>query len=313
LYGFDIPNSLDFIKDVEILESLKNEIITKIQKLNDHSYIKGWSLKDNVWPILKYRFNHYDFLHQEEAYLQWLKGLIDEIKKVDARRFVIQDVVLSQFSIPRIKRMQKIDIKIDALGLNMSNDYFLNDFLKFAEKRKFQYIISSIKVPDLIDNQKRLANKSIFIESWQNQWETKQFTLDGLLDFRGNKKSEYYALAKMWGVFEDSIKSPIIRILKPSVRLIPGTKVTYHALLYKNGKWVNPSEKDQFEWMFLKYDDYDSPLAIKSLGFSSKITITVPQNNSQFGILLNYSNDRISKSETTTLNTQLHSSISELD
>ena len=311
-FSFDIPNTLDFIKDKTELEKIKKGIIEKIKRLNKYNHIKGWFLKDNIWYNFKYRYNHFEFIKQEKAYYIWLRGLIDEIKEIDNKRYILQEVELSQFTINRVKELKSIGVKIDAFGLNVQDDFYLNKFLKFTQLNNIQCLISSINTQNLLKNEEILANKSVIIKNWQNKWQYKDVTFNGLLDFRGKKKPSFFSLKRIWDNTNDSCIMPKIRILKPSLRLLEGDMVSYHALIMKNGQWSVIDDKNtqtKFEWIIAKYDKYGHALAIKPLGHGSKIDMKIPSEYTNYKLLLTYTEDDYSTSVITKLNTPLHSSI----
>ncbi|TMM58198.1 glycosyltransferase [Maribacter algarum] len=308
IYSFDLLNTVDFVKDKILLEELKNKIIQRIKELNNHVHIKGWLLKDDFWSRLRNCNNYFVFLKQEEAYYQWLRDLVNEIHRVDSQRYVMQEIQLSQFSIERVRNMKSKGITVDAYGLKVGDDYFLNEFVKFAESNNIQHFISSIDVRNYINNYKVLANKSIFIKNWQNEWRVKDITFDGVLDFRGKKKSDFFKLKNIWNVPKHTFLVPKIRILKPSLRLMPGDKVSYHALINQDGKWEHTNTKnlkDKFEWMFIKYDQSGNVLAIKPLGINSKIDVTIPTEYTNYNLLLTYTEANVATSVIETLNTPL--------
>ena len=146
------------------------------------------------------------------------------------------------------------------------------------------------------------------MSNWQDQWENNKVTFDGLIDFKGRKKSVYEKFIKTNSSDVVSQQAKKIEILVPSILIYPNDKVTYHALMLQDNKWVYPEPlkyQDEFEWVLVKNDSYGNALAIKELGNGVSKTITVPDNYINYELVLVHNYSDIVSLVKTQLNTKI--------
>jgi hypothetical protein len=153
-----------------------------------------------------------------------------------------------------------------------------------------------------------LENISVVLKNWQDTWENNRVSFDGLIDFKGRKKSIYstFMNKKSGNVTKEGIET--IRILVPSILLYPNDVVAYNAVMLKDGKWIYPDSlkyNNAFEWVLVKKDRYGNKLALKELGKGISKSVTIPKDYHKYELMLIYNKNNIVSSVSTQLNTRI--------
>ena len=308
-YGFGIPSYIDFINDTIISEHLKQTILDRIRKNIHYKNISSWNIQNDV---LHNQTNFYpkpELFSQNNAYIIWLTDIIKEIKEIDAERPIIVDLVVGFQSVNNsIKLLANIQ-EIDALGLVVTEDKYLDYLMTYLKQSKIKFVFSNIGVKDFEQHNIIDSGKSFFIEAWQDQYETNKLTFDGLIDRKGRYKTEYFKLLNT--IKKSSIKgtTPIVRILKPSTLVVENNILDFFAMHYdKTEGWKRGEEMSDliFEWSLVKCDKYGNYLSIEDIGNGPKLSLKIPRNYKFYRLLLTTSKEGIITTSTiTTLNTPL--------
>ncbi|WP_285651690.1 glycosyltransferase family 2 protein [Allomuricauda sp. NBRC 101325] len=309
LFSFWIPSDIDFVNDGTRLEDLRKEILETVTKYKDQENIIGWNFSNDVWQALSDRY-HLDALKmQRQAYHSWLRDLLEDVKNIDPVRPIAKDVAISQVTSVLLEDMKAYGFKIDAYKAIVENPFWLNDFSTYMERENMPFIMGGISVQDYKEfNSQWSENVPILLSNWQNRWESHAVSFDGLLDFKGNKTPDYFAIKKLWTQNGMEPQLPEIRILKPSVVLKENHEATYNAIYLKNNTWqyFDEQEAERLQWLLCKKDVNGNDLAIKFMGQGPKLEVKIPEDYKRYTIVLTYIKDGCSKSSIEKLNTPLH-------
>ncbi len=305
-YGFWIPANTDFVEDSVGTENLKQDIINSVRRLKHHTHIKSWNIQNDV------QFNQKDFylkprlFYQNLGYVLWLQKLIEEIKKTDSSRPVIVDIEINKLSEFHSKMLIENLGGIDALGLVVKEDVHLESFLAFLNKSKAEFVYSEIMVDDLLNQASEGGFDPFFISAWRDIHESNKLTFDGILDWKGRFRTDYFQLQNALKNLNDSISMPIVKILKPAVLIYENDILNFHALWYDDSMgWRFTAEGVDFNytWSLVKCDNFGNALAIKEIGTGPALRLKIPANYENFKLLLTASNGKKVTSDLTRLNT----------
>jgi cellulose synthase (UDP-forming) len=307
-YGFWIPEDLDFVNDTIGVNQLKQNVLEEISKRKHYSNIVSWNIQNDVLYNQKNYYHKPELLFQNRAYILWLKNLISEIKKLDTERPVIVDLEVNNQSIQYSKMLIDNVTDIDCIGLVVKDDKNLQSLEVHLKRSNVEFIFSEISTvfltkPEIFD-----AKTSFFITAWQDQHESNKLSFDGLIDWKGRYKVDYFNLQNKLLGYGINVEPPQIRILKPAILTYANRKVEYYAMLYddKEGwKFGWQTKGLSFEWSLVKCDKYGNYLAIKDIGFGSKISLIIPDDQELYRLLLTAYYGDATTTTITKLNTPL--------
>lgn len=305
-YGFWIPADIDFVDDTLKTKQLELAILEEVAKQKNYSHISSWNIQNDV------QYNQRDFylkprlLYQNIAYVLWLKNLVSEIKVIDPTRPLIVDIEVNQQFIPHSKMLMDYVKGIDALGLVVKDDKFLNPTIDHLKQTNTEFVYSEIDVEALTKPEMVDSRKSFFITAWQDQHESNKLTFDGIVDRKGRFKTYYFTLLNTLQKSDSNVESPTIRILKPASLIYEGYMFDYYAMYYDTIQgWKQGGEiKDlDFEWSLVKCDLFGNYLAIKDIGKNAKISLKIPQDHETYRLLLTTTRGETITTTITRLNT----------
>ena len=307
-YSFWIPEDIDFMVDTLKTQQLKSNILKSIRSLKKSANIVSWHIENDVQYNQNNFYHKPSLLYQNRAYLVWLKDLASEIKQIDNTRPLIVDIETNQQSIFHINRMVSNVKDIDAIGLVVKEDQYLNDIVAYLNKIKKPYIFSDIAVEDLEKHQIITGKTSFYIKSWQDKHESNKLDFDGIVDRKGRYKESCLELSNLLKQHPDKIELHKVKILKPSKLIYDGNTYTYYAMIYDDNEgWKFASDvKDlKIEWSLVKCDEYGNYLAIKDKGVSANISLKIPKYHDNYKLLLTVIFGDYISTDITTLHTPL--------
>ena len=309
IFSFWVPNTIDFAVDHKEKLVLSKNILQKVKKFKNEEHILSWNIGNDIWLNLNKSFDEPFLSYHRKAYLQWLRELILDIKKIDSSRPVIIDLQLNDKTLDRIEYMQEIGIATDLYGFLINDVEMLNLFKSDPRSAKISYMINEIDSESFLEFKTELENRAVVLRNWQDQWENNKVSFDGLLDFKGRKKANYSNLNKRNSSNIVLGHAETTRILVPSILLFPNNTVIYHALIRQDNKWVYPDSlkyKNALEWVLVKKDPYGNKLALKELGKGISKSITVPKDYNNYELMLIHSKNNTVNSVRTQLNTKIN-------
>lgn len=303
-YGFWIPVDIDFRKDTDQLAEITSDILKTIEDHKDDKNITAWNMGNPVMQALQNNHRKPELIYQQDAYLLWLRKLVDNIKKTDPNRPVTVDVAATDNLPYVVKRLNDIAPQIDAFGLVMKDRPVSVAQLK---RLNVPYFISYTEVVDY----EKLTNKhaGVFISNWQDEQLTDRVQLDGIKDFTGRKKLSFLKLKNKWHVTGPLPGVPLVKILKPAAGTFAGTELVYNALIRKNGQWMLASSVASgltYEWKLIRTDGFDNAVALDEVGNGARLTLKIPKNAAEYRLHLYVIKDKtIIATCKSTLNTPL--------
>lgn len=281
-YSFWIPNEFDFINDTEELADMANEILATVKKYKDNKNIKSWNIGNDVWQDLNNRYYKPDVFNQRDAFLVWLKKLVDDISRIDQRPVTL-DVEVTDELTYKLEKISRFIPGIEAFGL-MYKDIEKLDGV--AETRGFPVFNSDIPASLLLTGEK---GRGGFISSFQDLGTRDHVSFSGLVNHKGKLKEEYLLVQNKWTKKQNGIKPRTIRILKKAKSIEPGTSMKYYVLRRQGDQWDivdRPIEGMEFHWHLVKTDGYGHGIYMEYLGKGIDIRLDPPEDYNDYELLL---------------------------
>ncbi|QJB38459.1 glycosyltransferase [Chitinophaga oryzae] len=302
-YGFWLPDVADMDRDSTALARKQRDILRHIDRHRHDTIITAWHIGNNAWQQLaQYHFKP-ALLYQQQRYLRWLEGLAAAIKAADPSRPVTTDILFQPATAPLLPWLRQQLPAIDAFGIETANDTTGLATLLSGDVPCF---ISKISVASYAT----LPPVSAFLTTWQDLETRDYVTFDGLTDHHGRHKPSWNQLAGLWGHTTVPPLVPVVKILRPSRTTLPGSRLTYHALINTGEGWrFADRRKDQLqlEWYLVQTDSYGNPFHLQPVGKGASLTLTVPDKPMQYRLYLEAVRDSSVATSISTLNTPLES------
>lgn len=316
--GYWIPAYLDFVEDTLETEKLKQSILQKITRQQHYSHITSWNIQNDVQYNQKDFFLKPRLFYQNKAYIIWLKELVEEIKKIDSVRPIYVELEVNQLSNYHSKILIDNVNGFDGLGLVVKDDKYLKSLIQNLNLSKIDYVCSEIDVQTLIQPDIFNIHPSFFITSWQDKHESNKLTFDGITDWKGRYKTDYFKLLNALQKSNINSTDPKIRILKPAIPIYDNNVLDYYAMCYNNNNnegWQNGEMITdlKFEWSLIKCDSYGNYLAIRDVGVGATLSLKIPPNHEYFRLLLTAINGNSVTTTITALNTPLLQKVESLN
>lgn len=283
IYQFNIDQTIDFINDQQEIEELKHTILDKVEDLKEKEHVISYSFQVD----LEQQYRKPLLFAQQNAYLNWLQNLTQEIKKISPEKSISVDLPLNADTSYLINTIHE-HLPVDSYGLMVNDTTHLEDI--FIQAHSGQDIfISSISPKIVVDHPEKFKGRDIILQNWQDERKSNWMNFDGLVDFRGRKKEILKAITSFWMQdLSPEMNHSQYRILKPAEPLYPGQMYTYHAVIFDGKDWglPNSAEKPKYEWNLIKTDSFGNPLAVKKLGSKPSIDVIIPEHYKQYKIML---------------------------
>ncbi len=273
-YGFWIPGNISLTGDNKELTALNNYILQTVRELKNNPNVTAWNIGNNVFQTLAATYDKPALLYQRDAYLQWLRELVTEIKKIDNKRPVTINIDVDEYLLETTQLMANAVPQIDAFGL------VLNEKAKgkeFISQLKYPWFYSKIRATSYIET---LNNKlPAFITGWQDQERKDYVSFDGLKDIWGRNKQDLQRLSSYWK--SNTVKAlPEIKILKTAAATFVNAPLTYHAVVLQNNEWKLAKSINtgfEFKWVLVKTDGFGNGFFMKEMGTGSYVTFNIPE------------------------------------
>ena len=307
-YGFWIPAYLDFVNDTVETKKLKEKIIRKVKRNKSYNHINSWNIQNDVL------YNEKDFYHkpelffQNQAYISWLKMLVEDISKIDSVRPVIIDFEVNKQLSYNTRLIEKNIMGNIIIGLVVKDQKNLDFQFEDFEKTNKNYLFSEIDVNSLVLPGIFSEKNSFFITSWQDVHESNKLTFNGLTDRKGRYRSDYYKLLNAIKDTNLTDSNHVFKAIKPAVALYPRQIKDYYAMVYDfdtGWRYGEVMPNVNFEWSLVKCDKYGHLLAIKDVGNGAKLSLEIPRDPDYFKLLLTAINRDTIYTSITSLKTPL--------
>ncbi|MBO9154461.1 glycosyltransferase family 2 protein [Chitinophaga sp. GCM10012297] len=301
-YGFWLPEVTDMDRDSATLAQARETILRTITRRRNDTAITAWHLGNNAWQQLALHHFKPALFYQQQRYLRWLEGLSAAIKAADSSRPLTADVLFNPGSVPALPWLQQQLPAIDAFGIEATGD---TSGLAALLSGNFPGFISRMPVAAFA----RLQPVPAFLTTWQDL-ETRDFvTFDGLTDHRGRYKPDWHLLTGLWSGAPAPPPLPRVKILRPSRTTLPGSRLTYNALISTGNGWrfADPgTDRLRFEWYLVQTDGYGNPFRLQPVGEGAYLTLTIPAQPMQYRLYLEATQDGSASTDLSTLNTPLY-------
>ncbi|PTQ97916.1 cellulose synthase/poly-beta-1,6-N-acetylglucosamine synthase-like glycosyltransferase [Mucilaginibacter yixingensis] len=280
-FSFYIPEPVVFTANNNYLPKLGREILKTVNSLKSNATIKYWNIGS---PTLQQLGNDYlqpELFYRRQAYVLWLKNIVEQIKKIDPSRSVTVDVNVTGDLTSVVAQLHDQVPQIDAFGLVWKEKLKDTTLIK---QLAVPYYFSSVK-PEFYFQFKGL-NTGAVMSNWQDQQTASGVTFDGLKDIWGRNKPDFYEVTKHWTSDTSSHTLPLVKILRPSLATVPGDELPYYAMAKTGGKWHLLPAGLKFEWYQVHTDRIGTPLEITILSKSPYINYRIPENPDQYRLYL---------------------------
>jgi len=283
-YSFWVPGPSTLITDTTYLPKLTRRALSTVADLKDNRSVICWNIGNCTLQQMEYYYLQPELFYRQQVYINWLKDLVHQIKRIDPARMVTVDVNVAGDLGAAVARLHNQIPEIDAFGLVLKEN--LKDTAQIR-KLSVPYYYSSVK-PGLYF---KLNDRptAVLMENWQDQQTASGVTFNGLKDIWGRNKPAFYEVTRHYTKDTSRHKLPEIKILRPSLTTVPGDVLPYYALISKYGTWhlaQYMSTGLQFEWYQVRTDTWGTPLEIKLIAKDAHINYTVPQNPDQYRLYL---------------------------
>lgn len=302
-YDYWMPEQVNFISDKQKTDQLSESIVETVNDLKGYGKIENWNIGNAV--LQKFYLYYYkpDLLYHQEAYISWLRKLVQAIKKADPKRTVSIDIDVEDNMVEITDMLHNRIPEIDSYGLVLS------------EKSTGIENISLLKVPYFFSKADAVAwlnlpanNAGAFIADWQDQETKNLVTFDGLKDNQGRDKFSLYQVRQRWTGKAFPEVMPKVKILRPATTVLPNVDLTYYALVEKNDEWqlVDSARAHlKFHWYLVKTDGFGNGLYMKHVGGGKSITFQVSDDPSAYRLYLTAARENVITTSLSTLNTPL--------
>lgn len=283
-YSFWVPGPSALAADSAYLRKLARQIVSTVADLKNNRSIIYWNIGNSTLQQMKDDYLQPELFYRQQAYINWLRDLVHQIKRIDPERMVTIDVTVAGDLDGTVARLHNQVPEIDAFGLVVKET--LKDTAQVS-KLSVPYYYSSIK-PELYfklhDQQ-----TGVLMENWQDQQTASGVTFNGLKDIWGRNKPAFYEVTRHWTTDTSRHALPDIKILRPALATVPSDVLPYYALISKYGKWHLAQYMPtglRFEWYQVRTDSWGTPLEIKLLANAAYINYSVPKNPNQYRLYL---------------------------
>ncbi|PUZ22590.1 cellulose synthase [Chitinophaga parva] len=283
-YSFWVPDAAAQVADSDVLPRLARQILATVARLKGNGSIQCWNIGNCTLQQMNDRYLQPELFYRRQAYMEWLKTLIAQIKKTDPSRPVTVDVNVAHDLQNIVATLRDQVPGIDAYGLVLKDN--LEDTAEIHHL-PVPYYFSS--VDPLLYFKLHDPAATAVMENWQDQQTNAGVTFNGLKDIWGRNKPGFYAITHNWMNDTTRYHLPDIKILRPALTTMPGNVLPYHALVYQDGRWrlaTTPSTGLQFEWYQVRTDAWGTPLEIKRLSKGPSLDYTVPEKPQQYRLYL---------------------------
>ncbi|MCE7065067.1 glycosyltransferase [Dyadobacter sp. CY326] len=281
-YGFWIADDLDFEADKKTLETLAETILRTVSKHKANPNIISWNLGNDVFQNLARHYRRSDLTRQQDAYVAWLKTLVNQIKKADPKRPVTLDIEVTRMTPAVVAKIRSVVPEIASYGL-----VYNSNAPKQAIRKKFPHFISYAA----FDDYEHIPDDSsgVFISNWQDVHTSQRVSFDAIKDLGGRKKNTYLQLASRWKGGVKPFTSPKIKILRPASGTFAGAQLDYYAIIENNGSWTLAKSMQtdlKFEWKLVQLNYLYNPISTADAGTGPALTLNIPENPASYELYL---------------------------
>lgn len=274
IYGLWVDENLDWTNPEEIAGVLKD--LTKIvNKYKDEETIAAWHVGGAVYDQLANKYPKPDQMYVHQTYLTWLEQLTSIIKDIDPDRPVSIEINTSADWPTKVRLISSRVPKLDAIGLNLLEDIpppnleRANDLPLFINRLSVDHLSA---IPNM--------KSGWVIAAWQDDVYHDHIGFNGLVDYKGRKKSNYKLLEDVLNE-NKSTSSATFSILRPAKWANEGNTLKFQALLQDEDIWKLAKNSDlavKFSWQLVKTDNYHHAIAMQDVGQGPVLDLQMPES-----------------------------------
>ena len=277
LYGFNISPKTNFLSNKERVR-IKKEILNQIKKHQTNNIqIIGYCLGNEVLGELENYYVEPILYQQRIAYLSLINEISSEITHLPTSiHFSVNEkykyferlclkfaanldyigLNINYFDDFEIVSDTKINTYIAHFGVDGASDFSKSNILKYKGVdgeliTNVKQEVNDVKKSEQIINKWNLIKKNYiggFVDCWTDKMDV-TFTWNGLTDYKGRFKPQYYALKNNWTDSKINLDFPSINI-KPN-----NTYFEEDSTYYFDAFLSSSTSFNQLEWVLCKNDN----------------------------------------------------------
>lgn len=230
MYGFWFDPAVDYFKDKERVQELKDEVLELVEKYKKEPSILCWVIGNETWGQLKHHFHKPYLTKVRKAYIDMIEALAQDIRQIDSSRVILSALEFSGDVAGGMYQFDQWAPSLDAIAVNA---YYHQDLKQLQEidarwNPDRPYIISEFGPEGYWDlaytdtlhgrplEQSSFEKARMYAETWDRYVEAnKQWNLGGvaycwrdrmegtatwfgITDYYGRFKPAFYALKNIW-------------------------------------------------------------------------------------------------------------------
>ncbi|MDR6781659.1 cellulose synthase (UDP-forming) [Pedobacter africanus] len=283
-YGYWISDELDFLADGEELNKLQAKILQSVSSLKKEPMIVSWNIGNAVFQKLDLYYYKPELIYQQSAYLNWLKKLVANIRKIDPERPISVDVGVDENMNFVVDRLKRAIPQIDAYGLMVDDK---PEGQAFVGNLNAPYFYSDVPVSAYAGM--GAITKGAFISNWQDEKRIDRVVANGIKDDQGRDKFDFMQLGRLWAKSPIPFDVPEIKIMKPALGTFEGAALKYHALIKHSNRWMLADSLKhgfEFEWNLTRVDGFEKPLSMERFATGNSVVLGIPKEAAMYRIYL---------------------------
>jgi cellulose synthase (UDP-forming) len=283
LYGFWFDPKVDYYKDSIQVKKYYTLVAETVKSYKDKPAILAWCLGNQGGSDLRNHFSSPYLQVVQQSYMRMIESMARLIHTVDDKRPVVASLQYSWLLPGELRNWNNEVPSVDIIGINTAYTQHIDSLPELIKQsgNTRPYLVTSFgangywdekynsfdmnhNLHELNDDQKA----ALYSNEWNQQiypgkgynlggvafcWKDRfdgSATWSGITDFKGRKKSAYYALQQAWTDRPSRITSPGLFLVGPSYPLKPDMNYEFTAV-YQNAIF------NKVEWHLYR-DDYTS-------------------------------------------------------
>ena len=302
LYGFWFDPQVDYYKDTARAEKYIAMVTEKVEQYKDDPAILAWCLGNQTSDLLGNYFSQPYLDVVRNAYMNMTEKMARAIHAIDSQRAVTTTFEYATDLPATLLSYKSYVPSVDIVGINT---YFRQqvsnlDSIMHTTDSTRPYLVtefgpagywnSNYTVLDdnnLLKELSSQAKAAMYASEWKEDiaphkgyntggiaycWKDRfegSATWWGVTDFKGRRKSSYYALQDVWLEKKVTHTVPRLFIVGPTYRLKPGAPYMFTAI-------TDDLTYKKIEWYLLREDYSTAGATLRSTNIKNKTWITLP-------------------------------------
>ena len=301
VYGFWIPDTLDFMLNDEALTQYREDVLQAVEDYRDYPALLHWTLTNDVLTGLADYYLQPELDRQRRAYLRWSSELIRSIQEIDPDHPVLTNLEVGPTASQLVEEYGLLAKPGEVLGLIVPDNSNPDAVRGLLDRYRGQFLISYIGPQRLLElTQDSLPNYCI-VSNWQNEWRENLIGFDGLLDFEGRPTMAYARLAQHWETGGGEQMLPDVSVVLPAKAPYVDNTYTYLGAVLHHDQWLLatelPAEAEYtFEWRLIRMDRYGTPTVMTQLAGGPELRLQMPPDHLSYRLIFTLTDGEYSRS-----------------